>query len=259
MPYRQLSRVVLSCLVLGSMALPLTAQETATQEKATPSAAEVIARSIEASGGKENYSKVKSLVAKGELSIPQAGLTGSLEVYQRADGAGLMKVEIPGVGDQQIGASKDTVWQASQITGAEILEGVRADQIRMELSVNAFALYEQLFDKSECTGVEEFEGQKCYVVRSQKGDNPPVTDYFSVENARHMGSQMTVESPMGKMKVVSVKSDFKSVGDFTFSHKAVTKLPNGMTQEVVIKSIDINADIPESTFALPEDVQALLK
>jgi hypothetical protein len=242
---------------IATLQASVSAQEAATQK--LPTAKQIIERNIEATASQAALDSLKTLVAEGTIAIPQVGLTGDMKVYQSIDGRAAVKITLPGIGDQQIGTDGKVIWEMSQITGAEILEGERAVQAKLQLSLNALSHYEDFFDKMECTGIEEFEGTECYVLKSQKGDFDPVVDYFSVESGLQVGSKLKAATAAGKMEIVSVISDYKSVGDFTMPHKTVSKLPNGMTQEVTVKSMRMNVDIPEGAFDVPDDVQALLK
>ena len=247
---------LMCCLAISSLTLQAaSAQATATK----PSADEVIAKAIKASTGGKGFGDIKSLVATGEMSIPQVGIAGKMKVSQTADGKGLIEISLPGVGDQKMGSDGETYWEFSQVTGGNILEGDRAEQIKLQIQIGALEKYKEYFDSVECTGEEEFEGMKCYVIVSKKEGSDPMTDYFAVDSGLHVGSKIKAATPMGKLEVVSVMSDYKDVDGFKMSHKTVGKLPNGMTQEVKITSYKINGKIDDKTFDLPDEIKALKK
>jgi len=86
------------CLAL----LALTSSSVNAQATATvPSADEVIAKAIKASTGGKGFDSVKSIVATGEMSIPQVGIAGKMTISQTSDGKGLIEISLPGVGDQK--------------------------------------------------------------------------------------------------------------------------------------------------------------
>ena len=98
----------------------LHGQETAVQEKIDYKT--VIANYLEATGGVDAHKGLTSVTSKGSMSIPNAGMEGKIESAQTADKA-LIKITLAGMGEQIVGRNGDTVWQISQMTGPEILEG----------------------------------------------------------------------------------------------------------------------------------------
>lgn len=249
-----MKRIVSATLCLALMALTTAS---ALAQADVPSAKEVIANAVKASTGGKGFGGIKSIVATGEMGIPQVGIAGKMKVSQTASGKGLIEISLPGVGDQKVGSDGETYWEYSQVTGGSILEGERKEQVKLQLQIGALEKYTEYFDSVECTGIEVFDGKKCHVLVSKKGDADPMYDYFDVESGLHVGAKMKAASPMGKLEIVSVMSDFKDVDGYKMSHKTVGKLPNGMTQEVSIKSFKINTEIPAKTFELPEEIKAL--
>ena len=253
-------------LILLSMSISLAsanAQQTATavapSETATdlPSAQQVIDRHLTACGLAGKADTIKTINYQGTMSIPAAGLTGKLELFQSADGKAAMTVNLPGIGDQRAGTDGTTVWELSQVTGADILTGEREAQMKLQFAVLPLTHYGDFFDSIECTAKEEFQGEPCYVVVAQKGKDHPVTTYFSVETGLEVGGRMTAITAMGDMEIVSTTGEYKDVDGIKMAHKSTAELPNGMTQDVTFESIRLNQPVPEGKFDLPEDVQEL--
>lgn len=234
---------------------PTFAQETATKEKVDYK--KVIADYIKATGGEAAHKNIKSISGKGKISIPAAGLEGDFEMSQLPDKA-YTKMAIPGIGDTLVGYDGETAWQINQMTGPEILEGDRRNQLVRQMSLSPMLEVDDIYDSVECTGVEEFAGEDCYVLVMKAEDSEPVYNYFSVDSKLLMGNKMTTADPtMGKMVVITKAGDYKDVDGVKMSHLSTVELPQGMQMITKIDNYKINGDVKKDLFDLPEDIKAL--
>ncbi len=243
------------------MTLPLVglavAQDTATQEKVDYK--KVIADYIEATGGEEAHKKIKTVSAKGKISIPSAGLEGKVQMSQIANKA-RMEMEIAGIGRQEVGYDGETVWQMSQMTGSEILEGDRRKQVIRDMALSPMLEIEKLYDSIECTGIEKFAGEDCYVLVMKSGDDEPVYNYFSVDSKLMAGTKTTVSDPnVGKMEVVTKVSEYADFDGVKMSQVSTVELPQGMQMVTKMDEIKINSDIDSKLFDLPASIEELKK
>ena len=242
-------------LLTLAIAVPAVAQETETKDKVDYK--KVIADFIEATGGEAAHKNIKSISATGKISIPSVGLEGDFQMSQLPDKA-YTKMAIPGIGDQIVGYDGETAWQVSQMTGPEILEGDRRNQLVRQMSLSPMLEVEDIYDSVECTGIEEFAGEDCYVLVMKAEDSEPVYNYFSVDSKLLMGNKMTTDDPtVGKMVIVTKASDYKDVDGVKMSHVSTVELPQGMQMITKINAYDVNGDVKKDLFDLPEEIQAL--
>ncbi len=234
----------------------LTVAHSAAQD--IPDYKTVIADYIEATGGKTAHESIESLVAKGNISLAEAGIEGEMTITQ-AGNKGVMKMTMAGIGEQRMGFDGETAWSISEMTGPEIIEGEQRDQMVMQMNLAPMLNIDKLFDSVKCTGVEEFNGEDCYVIEAKKEGQEPVFHYFSVESKLHTGTLMTAANPMGKMEVVSKLSDYRDVGGVKMPFHTAAELPQGMTLETTMESIEANTKIDDSQFALPKEIEELKK
>ena len=71
-------------------------QQSHGQEDELPSAESIMNKFVEATGGIDKYKAVKSMVGEGTLSIPAAGLNGTLKLAMETSGKLKVEAEIPG-------------------------------------------------------------------------------------------------------------------------------------------------------------------
>ena len=227
--------------------------------KSLPSADDVIKKYVAASGGKEKLQSVKSIVSKGKLSIPAAGVNGDVVLQQVSDGKFLMSMEIPGVVSQSSGSDGSTLWETSNVTGTEVLSGVRAEQTKHQMTLFPSLEMNRFFDSVECTSQEKFGGEDCYVIEARKKGQPSMISYFSVATGLGKGNRMTVSTAMGDLKIVSEIKTHIEKGGIQFPGEVEATLPNGMKQVITMEEIEVNAKIDSKEFALPDEVKSMVK
>lgn len=247
----------------ASYAQEKAANASATEKQsATPSSKEVIERHLKEIGGVDKLKSITSIVATGTVSIPQAGINGRVELYQSGkpgEAKALMKVSLPGIGDQSSGMNGDVIWENSQVTGPEILSGERAAQMKLQMAMMPLMRYSEFFDTIEVTGTENFDGQPCYVLKAVKGKSKPVITYFSTKTGLEVGGRMHAATPVGEMELVTTIADYKDTDGVKIPHLVTVKLPNGMSQEVKFESYKLNTAIADDILAVPAEVAKLKK
>ena len=224
-----------------------------------PTAAEVIAKYVEVTGGLEKYKAVKSLKQTGTLSIPAAGINGTMEVKVASPDKVLMAVELPGAGNESTGSNGETVWSDSTMSGTRLLVDKEAEQTKREADFRRMYDPASVYKSLEVTGVEDVEGEKCYELKITKNDGDTQMEYYSVKSGLQTKSITTAQSAMGPMEIESMTGEYKEFGGIKFPTKMIQKLPNGMEMVVEFSEIVINPELPADTFALPEKIQKLVK
>ncbi len=253
-------------LMLGGVGIYSTnvqAQATATKpatkaSQELPKAEALFDKYAEAVGGREAYSKIKSVTAKGTISIPQAGIEGNLEMHQ-ADGKMLMVIEMAGVGKQTVGFDGKVGWQDADLTGPKLMEGAMLEDIKFQAQIDGYQNAAKYFDSVETIKEAKFEGQAAYEVVAKKKDMPDRSIFFAKDSGLIIGTQGDSETDFGTMNMISITSDYKEVGGVKMSHAGEQKMPNGIAVKMTMTEIKLNADIPADKFELPESIKKLIK
>jgi hypothetical protein len=93
-----------------------------------PSGEQIVARFHAAVGGLEAFAAVRSLHSTGELSIPAAGISGTVEIWQARPNRSLMHIAVPGFGEVRNGYTGSVGWTVSTTDGARLMSGAEAVQ-----------------------------------------------------------------------------------------------------------------------------------
>lgn len=257
---RSLRGRLVGCLALGMTAIVLLADcptSTFAQQTDLPSAKEIIAKHVEATGGADKYRQLKSMRAEGTISIPQAGISGTIKVVQKLPDKILTITTMSGLGETRQGTDGKIAWENSTIMGPRVLEGEEAEQMIEEADLARVLEPEKHYKEMKCTGVEEIDGEKYYVVELVKNNGRKQVEYYSVDSGLLVRSDITAVTNMGDMKVETTVSDYRDVDGIKTPFKVVQKLPNGITAEIAFSKIEYNVDLADDLFAVPEEIREM--
>ncbi len=222
-------------------------------------AADVIERYYTALGGKEKLTAIKTMVTKGKMSIPEAGIEGTFVMTQKAPNLTHMHLEMDGVGEQAAGFNGETGWEMSSMTGDRIMKGRELEQAKLQGEMFPLWNYPEGYESVEVTGKSEFNGTECHELTVQKAELAPIKYYFAADSGLMMGMIGVFETQMGELEIESVVEDYREVDGIKVAFKGTTKLPNGISQVMDNEAVTINPELAEDTFALPKEIVELKK
>ena len=246
-----LRRSVLALAALGLMVLPMAAAKA----QDLPKGEEIIAKYIDAIGGREKLESLTSMQMSGSFSMPAQGINAKMNVVSVFPGKFFVTINIPGLGEIKQGCDGETAWEINPLTGSRILEGKEFEQAQMQASVARELDLEANFESVECTGEEDFAGKACYVVKQVSKGGLEQTVYYEKESGLVAGSKMTVESPQGAIDTESTIDDYLEI-DGVKMPKSVSAAMMGMKQVIEFDAVKFNVEVDESQFAVPEELAA---
>jgi hypothetical protein len=253
-----LRRPLRTALVL-SAALAMPALR-ASADDPLPKAEDVLDKYVEATGGKAAYEKLKNRVAKGTMEIVGAGLKGKLVAYQAPPNKTKTEVEFENLGKIVEATDGNVVWEVNPITGDRVIDGDEKAEKLLHNAFNGELRWKEMYDKAECTGVEDVNGKPAYkvVLTPKAGAGKPTTEFYDKASHLQVKSLTTAKTPMGELEVEMYPSDYKKVDDVLIAHKVTQKL---LTQEIAVTMTEIkhNVDLPPDTFKVPDAIKPLLE
>src|SRR5690606_3245848 len=221
-----------------------------------PSAASLLERHITASGGRAALARSSEGVTTGTLSMPAAGLTGTMTTTS-APNRIHVDIELPGLGNITSGYDGTTAWSNNPMQGARVLEGEERQAVVEGTRPGAMFRDSTVGKSMTTTGQDTISNVACWNVEVSWISGRTTQDCYSVETGLLHASTATQESPMGSATVTTVVSDYKDVDGL--------KLPTTITQQlggqVMMTLTDLNVkfgDVPADAFALPAEVKALV-
>jgi len=189
-------------------------------------AEEIVANYLEAIGGKEQLSKIKSLKMLGKINAQ--GMEIPIEMVNTNDGKAYVQIEFQGQKMKQLVTNGDKAWSMNMM--AQKMEEIPSDAAKVMIDEfkdfpNAFINYKEKGYKLELVGKETEEGTECFKVKLDKGnitiDGEEVTNaafyYFDTENFVPIVVETEVTTGPTKGQMIKTPlSDYQEVNGVYF-------------------------------------------
>ena len=220
-------------------------------------ALKIIDNYVEKIGGKDMIMSIRSMHTKGTISIPMAGINGTMEMYAAQPGRMAMTMELPGFGTTETGYDGEYAWSTDPMQGPRLMTDEEIVDIKEQADPNSAAKHRDLYKVIEHAGEVDFNGQKAHKIRLVGKSDRESFEYYSAESGMLIGQESVQASPMGEIKVVTQLSDYKEFDGFKMPTRMVQSI--GPQQIVIaITGVTLNK-VEEGAFERPAAVQALIE
>lgn len=256
-----LTAVVLSVGVHAQLPAPARPPKAAVEAggapAALPAARAILDRHIEAIGGRDAVLKHSSTRVKGSVSMPDAGISGDIEVYGAAPNKSLLRISLAGVGEVLEGFDGHHGWSISPMTGPMLLEGRQLEEKRFDADFHGELRPDGRYASITTLERTEFDGRPCYKVRLVKKTGGEDLEFYDVATGLKAGGITTRESPMGTVTGTTVETDYRRFGKLL--HPTTVRTQIGPVRQVVtITSVEYD-NVPAGVFDLPAGIRALIR
>jgi hypothetical protein len=261
---RRMAGVGMALLMLASAPASIASgQSSAPADRADadaptpPSARSILDRHVEAIGGREALQRHRSTHVQGTLSMPSAGITGSLDLYAARPNKSLLRVSLGGVGEVTEAFDGTNGWSVSPLTGPMLLEGRQLEEKRFDADYEAELRRDSRYVSMTTVARVEFDGRECYKLRLVRKMGGEDFEFYDVGTGLKAGGIATRETPMGAVTATTIEADYRRFGGLLHPTTVRSRM-SGMEQVITITSIEYDTVQP-SVFDMPPDIQALLK
>ena len=217
-----------------------------------PTVGEILAKYVQAIGGKQANEKIKSRMAKGTVEVLPMGIKGTFENYSAAPNKSMAKVTVAGIGDLVEGFDGTTAWSINPIQGNREKQGEELAQARVNNYFNRETNLAKLYPKLELKGIEKVgEGDAYVVVGTPDNNLPPDTFYFDTKSGLLVRQDTTTIAPEGKMPGKTFLEDYREVDGVKIPFKTRTVSPEN---EVITTFTEVknNVAVESSKFVKPK-------
>lgn len=251
-------KMTIAVMLLGFPLLAWAEEaEQANRPVKLPSAEEIIANHIEATGGEAARRKVKTRKVSGHLSMPQIGVEGTLVEYAKPPAYTYSEADVDGLGKTREGTDGKLAWVIDQLRGPRLLEGESA-----VFRLRAARFYSELdwkldYKSARTLGEAVVKLQPCYKVELVPHSGDTIINYYDQRSHLMLRSDMVIPTAGGKIPVESYVEAYKDFDGVKVPTKTIMKMM-GQEQILEIKKYEANVEIPDKTFDVPEEIQAIL-
>ncbi|HYG49712.1 MAG TPA: hypothetical protein VD905_02365 [Flavobacteriales bacterium] len=226
---------VVTCLSMGFA--PLKAQ----------TAEELIAKHIEAIGGKENWEKVKTVRFEGKMKAQGAEIKIVRTQVDRK--AVRTDISVMGMNGYTILTNKEG-WNYMPFGGMTKPEPMTADDVKSsqdELNVQGdFLTYKEMGKKMEYLGTEDYDGTECHKIKMTDKDGQETTFFMDPETFYIIKQTNKIVADGKESTMVMTFSNYKKLDAGIVYPMTV----GGDWGDTEIISVEINANIDESIFKI---------
>ncbi len=238
---------------MGAKSKPAAPAATAV---ALPSGREIADRYVTAIGGREQFVRHSAMHVTGTFDMPAAGITAPLEIYSAKPNKTVVKITIPGMGEMLQGVDGAVAWDLNATSGPRLLAGKELQQRLQGADFDAALHNASNFSSLETVGLTDIEGTPAYKVRLVRISGDTSYEYFDPTTNLQRGAESTAETPMGKITVVAVMSDYKSFDGMLMPTTITQKMS---TAQVTMKLASVEFDkVDPSIFNMPAPIKTLI-
>ncbi|MEM1182647.1 MAG: hypothetical protein AAGM22_30155 [Acidobacteriota bacterium] len=222
---------------------------------------QVIDKNIEARGGEEAWSEVKSAKITGMMTMGP-GMELPMTMYFMRPGKVRMEMEMQG---QQIVQAYDgeSGWQIFPMMGKPDAQKMSDDEVKMVKRQADFegplVDWKEKGHNIELVGKEDVDGTEAYKLKVTLDTGDVAYTYLDAEYFLEFKQETTIANQAGQdMKANVVVGDYKEVSGLMLAH-SMEFIPEGAPagMQISFSSIEINPeDVNEQLFAMPAPAAA---
>ncbi|MBA3665855.1 MAG: hypothetical protein H0W61_16870 [Bacteroidetes bacterium] len=206
---------------------------------------EIVAKHVEAIGGKENWLKVKSI--KMECSMKAQGAEIKMNIAQVNKKAMRYDINVMGMSGWSILTNTEG-WSFMPFQGQTKPEPMTADDVKsgqdgLEIT-DDFLTYKASGKKLEYLGKDDVDGTECHKLKMIDKDKKETTYYMDVDNFYVIKKSQKIQANGKEMEETTMYSNYKKLPEgIVFAMSFVS----GFGQTEIVK-LEINPKIDESIF-----------
>jgi zinc protease len=209
-------------------------------------AQQVIEAYVAAVGGKQELENVMDVTMNMSASIQ--GMTIEAVNKQKAPNLFYSALSMGGnVLQKQVfdGArgKMSAMGQSQEITGNDLAE------LELQAALFPELRYEALGYSLELAGIENLEGEDTYRIRFTSPTGAVRNEFFSLKTGLRISSQVSQETPMGSMTVVTTYGDYREVNGILFPFSIKQQLGPQML-DMKANSIEVNTGLSAAEFSV---------
>ncbi|MCK6615301.1 MAG: insulinase family protein [Ignavibacteriaceae bacterium] len=204
---------------------------------------DIIRKYIQAIGGADNIMKVQDKTVMMQAKIQNYDI--SAVIYQKAPDKMLQKFTFAGM-DQVIVYDGEKAFQKSMM-GEEELTGDNLEMMQFEAGLHNILRLSDLGVTIENKGLDKAGGKDAWKIEIKMKGGAVIRHFYDKETGLRLREERTVDSPQGKITQSTDLSDYKEVNGVLYPH-LMKQNAGGMTLELKITAIQINAGIADSVF-----------
>jgi len=217
---------------------------------------EIIAKNIEAKGGREKLEAIKTMKTTGKL-LAMGGMEAPFTMYNKRPDFSKFEATIQGMKMVQA-YDGETAWSIMPFGGnsePQKMSDMQAQSTKMDANMDGFLMnYKDNGYKIELVGKEDMEGTEVYHLKlSNLGviEGMTMDMYLDAEYFIELKQTMKGSFEGQAFEVDTYMGDYKEVEGMMMAHSINVKMGGQSVSTLVFEKIEINTEIDDSIFKMP--------
>jgi hypothetical protein len=216
----------------------------------------VLARNVQALGGRAALEKVRSRTILGEASSSMMPSAASWHYYAKKPDKRLSEVEVPGWGSVLDGFDGKVAWLKNPGMAAVERSGAELAKVRREAVFDRDLELKRLYPGLAVKGLETAAGEQTVLLEAKQADGSLDRFYFSLKSGLLVRQDSEVTEGGNKTTTSALFEDYRPIDGIQIPFlMRVTAGSGGMDMNITIKLKEVkqNLEIADSKFAKPAD------
>ena len=250
-------------LLTACVLVLLTSYGRAASAEADATAAAVLARFVDATGGAELHRRGSVQRHTGTVELAAMGVRGNITVLVGPPDRLAVSVELPDLDPFVQGTGGDAAWSIDAYNGPRLLGETQRVLMQLGLDPEEVADPAATFKSVKYIGREkvdvlgrEVEADRLRIVTEE---GVTVEEWFDVEAGFRVRRAATFETDFGPQVEETIFDDYRRVGESDLRVPFVTqRTVLGAPVKIVLDRVEVGVDLPADAFDPPAAVQKLL-
>lgn len=213
--------------------------------------ADILAKSIEAQGGRATMSAIKDTTTSGTIELIQMGMSAALTIYQKEPNKMRMDIDIMGM-IITTAYDGEKGWMINPQTGvAEAMNDKQSRAQQLQSMGYQAALEPEKFGISYVLkGREKLGGKDCYVLEQTFKDGTQATVYINAETFLTEKTWAKTEETGTEIIVETIMSDYKNIEGLVVPHTLTIYQGGAEFGRITVGKVAFNTGLEDAFFQM---------
>ncbi|NQW03404.1 MAG: hypothetical protein HQ485_05195 [Acidobacteria bacterium] len=229
----------------------------ASEARALPSGAELVAKYVTAIGGSAAIRAMTSFRATGVTEFPAQNMKGTFEMIGGRPNKAIVRMELSGIGTFETGYNGSVGWMLDPMVGPSLVTGPQLAEMRDESYLEAALHPAELIKSVTTTARTTFDDRAAYKAHVVFVSGQERDQYFDVETGWLLGMQGDSHTEMGVVPMMTTLRDYKAFGPMMHPTRMI-QAADGFEQHFVVDTYEYGT-VPADAFEPPTLIKAMIK
>ncbi len=215
-----------------------------------PSVDDILAKYVQALGGKEAIEKQTSRASKGTFEVPDQGISAPFELYAKAPDKSLTVVTIEGYGQIRQGCDGKTAWRQNPQMGVQEMAGEELSSALRSAVFHQATKLRNLYPKMTLKGKEKVGEAEAYVIEADPGDGSLRRLYIDAQSGLLVRTDLVEDTSEGRETFQSYLSDYKPVDGVQVPF-TIRQVSSGIAFTIHLSEVHSNVALDDAIFTKP--------